>query len=381
MKYKQIVCLFLLSLLLVGCSLIPSREIENLGIINTRGIDKIDKDQIESTFAVFQFEGQSTEISKVIFGKGKTLKGTVENAGLASNFHLTPDKVQLEVYGKEAATEGILPYLDTLARDATYSDDIYLSISDTSAKELMTVKNEKITIDIGRYLHGLIEENATDHHFPRVSFQSFMSNFYDIGKDPLLPLFEIVDNVPKLTSIAIMQDDKYVGKVPADNKVFFNLMRDTVEDKIFELSLPLKPFEKFVEKEENITINEDKLHTAYNLLKGKSKTKLIDEANLIFQTEINLRLNLFETSETVLIKDKQAVKLLEKEIGKAIKAKYEWILAQLQEVNSDPFGYGDIYRINKDGGKMTRSEWREKYPKIDVKFKVDANVITHGAVD
>lgn len=381
MKHKQLISLLLLSFLLVGCTLIPAREIEKLGIINARGVDKIEKDQIETSLALFQFEGQSKDITKVIFGKSKTLKGAVEDAGLESNFNVTPEKIQLEVYGKETAKEGILPYIDTLNRDASVPDTMYLSISDTTAKELITVKQKKITIGIGQYLHGLIEENATDHLFPRVTFQDFLSSFYDIGKDPFLPLFELVNDVPKLTSIAIMQNDKYVGKIPAENKLLFNLTMKNVKDKRLELTLPMKPFEKHLEKEENLSEQGGNLHTAYNVLKGKSKTTLINKDNLTYQTEIDLRLNLIEMSERVLIKDRQVIKLFEKEIEKAVSSRYEKILSRLQSLNSDAFGYGTIYRIKKDGGKLTRAEWRAKFPTINVKFKVNANVITHGSVD
>lgn len=379
MKYKQTTYLLILCLFLASC--IPSREIENLGIINTRGVDNIEGDKIETTLAIFQFEGQSNEISKTVFGKGNTLKGAMVNANLESNFKLTAEKTQLELYGLKTAKDGILPYIDTLNRDASLPDTTYLAISNTTAKELLTIEKEDITMDTSQYLHGLIEENSTDHLFPRVTFQEFLTNFYDIGKDPYLPLFDLQDNIPKLASIAIMQDDKYVGKLSADNIIYFNLIMDKIKDKRFELSLPMKPFVKYIEKSANIKQRDDVLHTAYNIIKGKSKTTLIDKENLVFQTKIDLRLNLFEMSEKILIKDKKVIKLLEKEIEKEIASHYEKLLAQLQEVNSDPFAYGTVYRINKKDSILKRTEWREKYPKIDVRFKVDANVITHGSVD
>lgn len=380
MKYKQIICLVMLSILLVSC--IPTRDIEKLGVINTGGVDKLDNNLIEVTSEIFHFASQSNDLTRIVSGKGKTIKDSVDNASAKSNFTLTAEKIQLEIYGKETAKKGILPYIDTLDRDASLPDSMYLAISDTSAKELLSTDSKDISLDIGQFLHGLIEENSTDHLFPRINFQDFQSSFYDIGKDPYLPLFELEDGIPILAALAIMQDDQYVGRIPIKDKIYFNLMQENIKDMTMEVGLPTKPFEKYIEKEENISKREETLHTSYNILKGSSKTKLIDQENLVFETNIKLRLNLLEMTEEVLVKNEAVTKLLEKEVNKAVQSHYEELLAQLQEWNADPFGYGAVYRIHRGKGhQLTRNEWRERFPEITVNFNVDANIVSHGAVD
>lgn len=380
MKYKSFICLTLLCILLTSC--IPSRQIESLGIINARGVDRQDSNQIETTLEIFQFASQAMDFTRIISGKGRTIKSAVDDANTASQFSLTPEKIQLELYGKETAKQGMLRYLDTLDRDSILPDSMYMAISDTTAKKMLTANTEKINMDMGQFLYGLIEESSSDHLFPRVNFQGFLSSFYDVGKDPYLPYFEFENDVPKLTGIAIMQDDSYVGKLPILDKVYFNLIQSKIKDIDMEIPLPTKPFEKYIEREANISKREDTMHTAYNILKGSSKTKLVDKENLVFETNIDLRLNLVEMSEEVIINDKEVVKLLEEKINKAVKDKYDKILAQLQEWNADPLGYGSIYRIHQGKDKqLTREEWREKFPKITVNFNVDAKVVSHGAVD
>jgi spore germination protein len=380
MKYKQFICLLLLCVCLVGC--IPTRQIEKLAVINTRGTDKLDHDQIETTLEFFQFFDQNSDFSRILTGKGNTVKSAVENANVGSNFALTPEKIQLEIYGKETAKEGIMHYLDTLDRDAILPDSMYLAISDTTANELITTGDKRVTMDIGQFLHGLLEENAVDHLFPRVNFQDFQSSFYDIGKDPYLPLLGFENDMPKLTGIAIMRDDKYVGKTPIADKVYFNLLLKRIKDVNIEVTVPTEPFKKYIEKEDNLTKRSDNMHISSNILKGSSKTKLTDKENLVFETNIKLRLNLVEMSEDVIINHKKVVKLLEKEISKAVQSHYEQLLEQLQEWNADPFEYGAIYRVHKGGEKqLTRKEWRDKFPKITVHFNVDVNVASHGVVD
>ncbi|HLR65937.1 MAG TPA: Ger(x)C family spore germination protein [Virgibacillus sp.] len=376
---KHLVFLFLFMFILSSC--IPTREIEKLGIINTRGVDKLDDNQIKSTLMIFRFSAQANEYTAIVSGKGNTIKGATENANLETDFRLTPFKIQLEVYGNETAKKGILPFIDTLYRDAALPDSVYLSITNKSANELLMSGTENSNMNIGQYLHGLIEENSNDHQFPRVDLHEFLRTFYNVGKDPILPLFDATEGVPKITSIAIMQDDRYIGNIPADNKIFFNLLLNNVEDQKLELTLPIEPLKSYLDKEENIKIDKDTVNTAFNIIKGSSKTTLIDRENGTFQTDIKLNLELLETTEQIRIKNMKITRLFEKEVEKAIKTRYKKILNQLQEYNADSFGYGAIYRTKTANGELERSEWRKKFPEINVKFNVDANINRHGSVD
>src|SRR5690625_1123137 len=116
MKRKLLIMLLLLSILLISC--IESDQIEKIGIIDARGLDHLEGDLIEATLIIYQFSPESDTITKTRSGKGFTVKGAVEDTEHTSSFRLQPGKIKLEMYGKELAKKGILPYLDTLAREA-----------------------------------------------------------------------------------------------------------------------------------------------------------------------------------------------------------------------------------------------------------------------
>src|SRR5690625_915634 len=162
MKRIKVTMIALLSLLLVSC--IQTQEIEKLGLTNAGGVDYLDDNQIEVSLVVFQFSTQAESVTKLVSGKGKTIKGAHEDAEKSSIFRLAPGKLKLSVFGKEMAEQGILPYLDTLARDARLPDLMYLSVSKTTAKEILSVEEKVISTDIGQFLHGLIENHTTDHN-------------------------------------------------------------------------------------------------------------------------------------------------------------------------------------------------------------------------
>ncbi|RDW18148.1 hypothetical protein CWR48_11205 [Oceanobacillus arenosus] len=380
MKLIQCSLLIMVSLTLVSC--IPTKEIERIGVITSRGTDQIEDGEIETTLMIYQFTKKNGMVAMPVFGKGTTIKGALENAKLESNFDLVEGKIQLELYGMELAKKGIFPYLDTLNRDARLPDSMYLAISVPTAKEILTKDEQSISNNVGEHLHGIIEENAPDHPIPpRITLQSFLTKYYDIGIDPTLPIIGIEDNIPKIKSIAIFRNDKLVGEIESKYLLLFKILEQTVKNDKFQLSLPMKPFEKYLKGYRKPSQIKDGLHIALGLVKSKEHSSLVDKQNKLFQTNITLDVNLLEISESIDLSDEKSLTLLEKEMGKKIEKRAQEIFARLQEMNADSFGYGKIYRMKQKNGKLTEKEWREIYPNIKVEFNVKTTISRHGSVD
>jgi len=378
MKLRGLIILLFLSCLLISC--VEPEQIEQIGIINARGLDALEDDQLEATIVIYQFSSEADSMSKTRSGRGYTVKGAIEDTEHTTSFRLTPGTIKIEMFGREIAEKGIFPYLDTLARDAQMSDLMYLTISDTSAKEILSTDEKLISKNVGQFLYELIKNETTGHNIPRKTLHDFFRIYHEPGQDNILPIFELYEGVPRQKAIAVLQGDQYVGEVESEKSILINLMNSTITRQILEVNLPLEPFEDYIETKEKHHLQK-KLYTAYRIEKGKSKTKLIDKENLLFQTDTKIKLRLLEESAPVMIKDKHITKLLEKEVEKNLTSKFEELLTTLQKLNADPFGYGRYYRIKQEDGKLTEAEWREKFPKIKVKFNVDADIIRHGIID
>lgn len=370
---------FLICLLLAGC--IQTEEIEKIGVINARGIDLLkEEDTLEATLIVFQFSPQSEEFTKLVSGRGKTVDGAVEDAEHSSVYKLAPGKIKLSLYGKDMAEQGLLPLLDGQARDARLPDLMYLAVSETTAKEVLSVDEQEISVDVGQFIHGLIENHSSDHNIPRKTLQDFLRIYYDVGQDNVLPMFKIENDAPKLSQNALFKDDKMIGTINNKEAILINLMDRTVREQMFEVSLPLEPFQEYIlSKDKND--NQEKAEIAFIIQKGKSKTKMLDLEKLVFETNTKMNIRLVEQSAGIRLEDPKAVKTLEKEIEKNINDQFHKLLKKLQQLQSDPFGYGRYYKKDPKGKNLTRDEWREKLPNIDVTFNIDLKIIGHGATD
>ena len=370
--------IILICLVLTSC--IDTQEIEMTSIITASGIDLADDESLAVTLVTFQFTPQSQEYTKVLTGEGKTVKGAIENAENSSIYNVASGKIKLAVYGKEMAEKGIIPSLDTAARDASIPDLMYLSVSQTTAKEILSISEDEVATDIGQFLVGLIENQREDHNIPRKTVQDFLRIYYDVGQDNVLPIFEIKEKMPFLSSLALFKGDQMVGELTIPEAILINLMDGTVKEQVFGFSLPLEPFKDYLEKRENRK-EEQIVETSFMIKKGKSKTELKDADNLSFQTDTTMQVRLLEQSAGIVFKDKKVLDLMEKEVEKNMEDRFNKLLDKLKKMESDPFGYGRFYHSSEKGGDLTQEEWREKYPKITVQFNVDVEIIRHGVID
>src|SRR5699024_2694412 len=143
-------------------------------------------------------------------------------------------------------------------------------------------------------------------------------------------------------------------------------MDRTGKEQLVEFSLPLEPFKQYLEKK-GVEKGKEDVDLTVLIQKGNSETKLIDQENLVFQTETDLELRLVEQNAGIVLKDNHVIKLLEKEVEKKIKAEFEKLLKKLQKLESDAFGYGRYYKASIQGKDITRAARREKVPEVDVK--------------
>ncbi|GGB56021.1 Ger(x)C family spore germination protein [Virgibacillus dakarensis] len=365
-------------IVLSGC--VQPRTIEDMGIILTRGVDKLEDNNIETTISYFEFNAQQKEYSNIVTGRANTIKQARIDANRKTDFRLTPGSSKLEVYGRETAEKGVLRYLDTLIRDARVSDTMLLAISDTTAKELLYKAEKHADVNTGLYLHYILERNILNNVIPRVNLQDFLRFYFDKGQDPFLPILSISNDKPVLSSLALFQDDKMVGQLPIEKAYLIGAFHKDLRDLFLEVALPSEPFKGQMRTDAQ-SKNEtgiDKFFALLTVLNSKSKSKITDIQKLKFRTEVTFDVSLMELTEEIKLNNPKVVRKLEKEVEKEIKKQYEQLLAKLQELNTDPLGYGTIYRINKPNGELKEGEWYDYFPDIHVDYHVNVRIFRHG---
>ncbi|MYL58945.1 Ger(x)C family spore germination protein [Virgibacillus halodenitrificans] len=375
MNIKPVMLIVLLVSTTILTSCLKTYQLEKMGIINARGIDLTDNGDIKATLILFQFEAEATDITKLVKGTASTTKGAIDNANMETNFTLDSGKVQFEMYGMEAAEKGIMPYLDTLARDPNTPDTMFLAVSKTTAEDVFSVQQSGISMNIGQYLYGVIESSATDDLFPQVTLVKFLGNYNDVGIDPILPIFDIVEGVPKITSIAAFKNDKLAGELPLKYQDYFNFLVGRIRGGWVEVSIPSKPFEKYLKDK---SVSDDEINTTLNVFSTKPDIKVTNMAEKKFNVNLEVEAGLMEISQRLDVGELHVLKKLEKEMEKVFLSNLEDILLKTKELGIDPIGFGSIYRMKVRDKPLTDKQWREIYPEIEVDFNVNVKILQHG---
>lgn len=377
MNRTRVVILILL-IFLAGC--VPTKTIEDLGIINTYGVDQLGKDQVKSTMVIYKFAKQNEETSQIVSGEAHTMKRARQTANQHTSFELAPGSIQLALFGEELAKHGLSRYLDPLERDANISDMMSLAIAEPTAEEIILTGNKNPKVNLNRYLNDLIKQNKKNNVIPDVRLIDFTNEYFKIGRDPYLPILTIKDNKPIISSVALFQDDQIVGKIPLHKVYLISMLHKPIRKLDIQAAIPLKPFKDHMKKQPTKEQRKKYAYADLSLRKGKAKIKLLDSQNLKFQTNVKLDVDLMELSEEIDSRDPKVIKQFEKEIEHEVKNQYEKLLAYTQKLATDPFGYGVVYRTHQKGNKPGDVKLHEIYPNIDVDFNVDVRILHHGII-
>ncbi|MEW9675082.1 Ger(x)C family spore germination protein [Lentibacillus sp. L22] len=373
-------CVMILAFLIFLAGCVPTKTIEDLGIINNYGVDQLENGQLKSTMVIYKFAKQNEETSQIVSGEANTMKRARQIANQYTSFELAPGSIQLALFGAELAKQGLSRYLDPLERDAKISDMMYLAIAEPTAEKIILTGNKNPRINLNRYLNDLIKQNKKNNVIPDVRLIDFSNEYFKIGRDPYLPILSIKDNQPIISSVALFLDDQLVGKIPLDKVYLISMLHKPIKKLNIQAAIPLKPFKEHMKKQSTKQQSRKYAYADLSLRKGKAKTKLLDSQNLKFQTNVKLSVDLMELSEEIDLRDPKVIKKFEKEIENEVKSQYEKLLAYTQKLGADPFGYGVVYRTHQKGNKPGNDKLHEIYPNIDVDFNVDVRILHHGII-
>lgn len=374
MKPRIIGILMVAVVVLNGCA--QTKIVEDLGIINIYGIDTPERDQVDTTAVYYKFGSKSKGLKRIDAGSGKTLGDAQNQMNYKRGYQLDAGSIQLELFGKKTAKEGLIQHLRSAVRGAKRSDTRILAVSDTTANDLITRSHHSERVSVEHTLNDIIDLNVKQDVLPNTKLHDFLRWYYDPGLDPVLPILSFQHDVPKLTSLALFKGDQLTGQIPIDQAFFINMFHKNINEVELEFPLPVKPFKKYFRDKPEA--EKDYFYTQVRVKKGKSNTKLIDRPAQHYQTKLDFEVDVREITEDLDLQNETAANLYTKELEKTIKQQYEQLLTRLQKLNTDPFGYGQIYKTKKRDGTLTDSEWRDIFPDITVDVDVNVDMVNQG---
>jgi spore germination protein len=366
-------------IIMTGC--VEQKPLEKLGLITTAGYDLVGKDQIKGIVVVQKFDPMAQSATKVISAISKTSKGLRQAENLKSNQKLVSGQLRSVVYSRELAERGIIQLVDTLNRDAAIGNMVYLTIADQTAGEIMKIDQSKTNINLGTYIYTLIKQNVEGEQIISPTLQEFNHNYYDIGKDPVLPILKIQGGDVVISGVGLFREDRLVDELKQSQLFFLKILVDKYKAGTLEMGFKKEELQDIMLKGLVPTPLYNKVYLTIDNIRSKSKIKLIDKKNLKFKVKIKLDSRLLEMTEPLDLAKPATVKLLEKKMNKAMEKQVEELLYHLRELDIDPIGFGNEYEVHYRGQQISKEKWRKLYKKAEFDVQVKNRIEKTGVID
>ncbi|WP_175987540.1 Ger(x)C family spore germination protein [Bacillus sp. Marseille-Q1617] len=350
--------------------------LEKIGMITTVGYDTSDGEEIQTTILILETDPQSVDSTNVLSTNALTSKGARIKGSLKSQKKLESGQLRVALYGKEVAEKGFINLADTLSRDHAISDLTYLAVVDGKASEILEKKYEQFS-DAGQYVYKEIEQNIKGETIPSPTLHEMLHDYYSVGIDPLLPLLKVEDEMITITGMAILKDDKMVGRISPIEAFYVKLVNDQYDAGNFELTLKNGNDPELMEGQDS----SKKIAVALDTIKSKSKIGLLDEQTLEFDLDISMNARLQEINQKIDLKNPKNLEILDEKISQEMKKEIKELIKYGKSVDSDFIGFGEVYRSAVPHSKLTKKKWHSMYKDVKVNVNIDFQIVRTGVVE
>lgn len=345
------------ALLLVGLFSnfnIPKKVVDKVMMVTVAGYDYVDENIIQGTVIVPDYTANGSVIDLLYTDTASMIYENREKLNAQASENLVNGKLEVALYNKELARNGLLKYLDFLQRDPGIGAKLYLGVVDGSSYELMDQSNS--IKGTGVFLSDMIESNTKHGNIPTTNLKMFSYAVYSKLSDPYLPELGIHNGVPSLTGIALFKRDKYVDTIPIGEGVVFRILLENVEEGKFHFEMD--EYKMVVEN----------LHSSRKIRVKKQNGR----PEVTF--EVSFRGAVVEFTGTGKLSNK--VTSIQKDINKNFNKRAEKLIKQLQELNVDPLGIKE--RIRSNGMDYNTKELDKMYPELTIKTDIHAKIKGYG---
>jgi spore germination protein len=368
--------LFSILTLIILCSFILSgcwdqKIFEQVALVLSIGIEESkDKEQLLITYVYPIIGGKERDDVGLESGTSNILRGAREIIRYKTPKRVEGGKIQQILISDSLAKTGIHDILEIFQRDVTLPAIAYVVVVEGSPNEML-IKGEKLENRprISFYAFQLLEDNVKASNIPNTKVFDFDINFFAPGLDPVTPMIKLEKESLAITGCALFSDDKMVGKLNEKQTVMLLGMMGQTKNTDFI----------FLDKQFS-TDNPINYGISVTLRKPKHKIDINFDDEGIPIIDISMKyesqLDEYKWNET---NDPVEQARIEKEMGKQLSIVCNEVVKIMQEVNSDPIGFGNMIRA-KYYEYWQSIDWREVYPEAQIKVDVQTEIVKEGII-
>lgn len=372
-KILFFIVLLFVNFSLVGCS--ETKLLERVGLTTLIGYDLGNGDEVVTTAIVHQVGTELESKVAIISAENKTSEGTRSKINRKAAQKIMSGQLRIILFGEELAKEGIGHYIDTLLKDPTISDGIFLSVVKGETKPLLEFEYSDID-DIGDHIYKMLKQNIDNEQVVSSTLHEVAHDYYTAGRNIAIPIIKKENELVEISGIALFKKGKMIGELSIDDSFYVKLGRDNYRNGKFETKIKGDELPSSLIKNPS-----DGISVVFDPIKARKKVKLVNPKKPEFDLHITIQSRILEIKPDVNVGDAKKAKKLEKAISKRLESEISRVIAYCQEIDSDVFGFGEYYRSSVRNSKLTEEKWHELYREMKVNVDVDFTLIRSGVFE
>lgn len=374
---KFVLIIITLFILLISSGCYNYKEINDMAIVSSIGIDKDNKNDkyIVSAQIMNSKESEDSEDSQItVYTKeGDTVHEALRNITLKSPRKLYGNHLSKIVLSEEVAKEGIDNILDTFNRVTEVRNEFIITIvKEDKASDVLKVLTTTESIPAEYVKLSLKIADKTSGLTYATKLDEFISLYLKKGIDPVVPVLKIDKKEKKGTTINNITTTNPISKIVIEDLAVTNkgkLETYLKNEEVIGYNFLRNQIQKMIIP---VKCDDENNYASISILKNKTKSSAEKKDNkYIINFNINSEAIITEYNCRKDLTDEKVIKKLEKDTEKKIKRYIKKSLNKQKETKGKFLGLERI--IYLDYPKYKNEDY-------SVKYNVNVNLVRKGEI-
>ncbi|HAA25560.1 MAG TPA: hypothetical protein DCE11_05505 [Ruminiclostridium sp.] len=369
-KILSLCFLCFVHLLISGCW--DQKIFEEIGLALVLGLEHTENGEILYTMTMPVFAEDIEETMEILSTTSDLLRQSRDQIRNTSGKRVEGGKIQHIVFSKELAEKGIDKTLDVFVRSSENPFLANIIVVDGSPFEMLKMsKDYKDKPRLGVYMANIIRHARANAATPESRIYNFTILQYSETIDPVASYISFDDTGITIEGSALFNGNKMAGNIDFEKT---GLLHALMGEKIqFGYYIKAKDIEE--------SVSSDKRGVSILLYRAKRKIEASCADGTAPEIHISLDLTgiIDEIDLDYRLDEPDDKKNLEEKITMLLRRDFMNLLKYLQEIGSDPVGFGEIIRA-KHNEYFKSVSWKTVYPKVKFDIDVKINIEFYGAL-
>lgn len=361
--------LLIAAVVLSGCA--DQKVIEKVGFTRTISFEKAEDDedgrvkisnslpktnQRESVF--YSTEAKSMRQARLIFDR-------------QNDRRIVNGQLRQVLFGASLAQEGIWKHFDSLLRDPSVGNRVHVLVADGDVAQLLN-KTYPQGATAGEYIDNLIRTETKVMDVPDTNLYTFARDYYDDGIEPVATILKETPNSITIDGIALFRGDRYVARIPPEDKMYFGLLLGGVRSGDLFMDFPDEQYSSELSTLLYFASRRD--------VKVTRTGPILEGLGLKVDLRLKIRGSMLEYSGDLRLERPEDQRKLEAEAARYVQGKCQSIIATMQEAKADGIGIGQYVRNTMSYREWRKLDWPEAFSRAKIDVHVEISIKDFGKI-